>query len=55
MRRLKPIIKPFDNGWNYILDLSFKLILLLAIWSWKYNNGLKKKITGLQTLITKVY
>ena len=29
--RLKPIIKPFDNGGSYILDLSFKLISLLVI------------------------
>ena len=33
MGRLTTIIKPFDSGWNYILDLSFKLILLLVIWS----------------------
>ena len=40
--------------WNYILELSFKLMLLLAIWSWKYNNGLKRKIGSLQTSITQV-
>ena len=52
--RLKLIIKPFDSGWNYILDLSFKLISLLVIWSWKCNNTLKKKVTSLQTSITQV-
>ena len=40
---------------NYILDLSFKLIFLLAIWSWKCNNVLKKKITSLRTSVTQVY
>ena len=48
---LKPIIKLLDSGWNYILHISFKLILLLVIWSWKCNNVLKKKITSLQTLV----
>ena len=52
--RLKPIIKPFDGGWNYILDISFKLILLLVIWLLKCNNALKKKITSLQTSVTQV-
>ena len=51
--RLKPFIKPFDNGWNYILDLFFKLISLLVIWSCKCNNVLKK-ITSLQTSIIQV-
>ena len=53
MGRLKPIIKPFDNEWNYILHLSFRLISLLVIWSWKFNNILKKKITSLQTSVTQ--
>ena len=48
------IIKPFDNGWNYILDLSFKLILLLVIWSWKCNNVLKEKFTSLGTSVIRV-
>ena len=52
--RLKPSIKLFDNGWNYILHISFKLILFLAIWSWKYNNVLKKKVTSLRTLVIRV-
>ena len=52
--RLKPIIEPFDNGWNYILDLSFKLISLLVIWLCKCNNVLKRKITCLGTLIIRV-
>ena len=55
MECLKPIIKPFDSEWNYILDLSFKLILVLAIWLLKCNNGLKKEVTSLQTSITQVY
>ena len=54
MGRLKPIIKPFDSGWNYILHLSFKLISLLVIWSWKYNNVLKEKNTSLQTLVIRI-
>ena len=54
MGRLKLIIKPFDSGWNYILYLSFKLIPLLVIWSWKCNNALKKEITSLRTLATQV-
>ena len=54
MRRLKAIIKPFDSGWNYILYTFFKLILLLAIWSWKCNNVMKKKITGLRTSVIRV-
>ena len=29
--RLKSIIKPFDSGWSYILDLSFEFISLLVI------------------------
>ena len=51
---LKPIIKPFDNEWNYILHIFFKLILFLVIWSWKCNNVLKKKITSLQTSVIRV-
>ena len=54
MECLKPSIKLFDNGWNYILHISFELILLLVIWSWKYNNVLKKKVTSLQTLVIRV-
>ena len=54
MGRLEPIIKPFDSGWNYIPHISFKLILLLVIWSWKCNNELKKKVISLQTLIIQV-
>ena len=49
---MKPIIKPFDSGWNYILDLSFKLISLLVIWSCNCNNTVKKKkITPLGTSV----
>ena len=54
MGRLKPIIKPFDSGWSYILYLFFKLISLLVIWSWECNNALKKKITSLPTSVTQV-
>ena len=48
---MKPIIKPFDSGWNYIQHTLIKLIALLAIWSWKCNNMLKNKITILQTSV----
>ena len=51
---LKPIIKPFDSGWNYILHIFFKLILFLVILSWKCNNVLKKKITSLRILVIQV-
>ena len=54
MGRLKPIIKPFDSGWNYIQYAFIKLILTLVIWSWKCNNMLKNKITILQTLVNWV-
>ena len=51
--RSKPIIKSFDSGWNYIKHVFFKLISHLVIWSWKYNNMLKKKITSLQTSVIR--
>ena len=54
MGRLKPIIKPFDSGWNYIVHISFKIISLLVTWSWKCNNVLKKKITSLQKSVIRV-
>ena len=50
-KRLKPIIKPFDSGWNYIQYAFFNFISLLVIWSWKCNNMLKKKIISLWTLV----
>ena len=53
MGRLKPVIKPFDRGWSYILDLSFNLISLLVIWSYNCNNATKKKITHLGTSIVQ--
>ena len=53
-KHLKPIIKPFDTRWSYILDLSFKLILLLVIWSCNCNNAVKKIITHLETPIVQV-
>ena len=54
MERLKPMIKPFDSGWSYILDLSLKLISLLVIWSYNCNNAEKKKVTHLGTSIARV-
>ena len=48
------MIKPFDSGWSYILDLSFKLISLLVIWSYNCNNAAKKNITHLGTSIVRV-
>ena len=54
MGRLKPIIKPFDSEWNYILHLFFKLTPLIVNWLWKCNNLLKKKFTSLRTLVIKV-
>ena len=52
---MEPTITLFDSGWNYILHTFFKLILLLAIWSWQCNNLLKKKIISLQILVIQVY
>ena len=54
MGRLKPIIKPFNSGWSYILDLSFKLISRLVIWSYNCKNAVKKNITHLGTSIVWV-
>ena len=54
MGRLKPIIKPFDRGWSYILHLSFKLVSHLVIWLYNCNNAMKKKITHLGTSIVKI-
>ena len=34
MGRLKPMIKLFDSGWNYIPNIFTKLISLLVIWSY---------------------
>ena len=51
---MRPIIKPFDSGWNYILHTFFNFISLLVIWSWKCNNVLKKKIISLQTSVIRV-
>ena len=54
MGRLKPIIKQFDSGWSYILNLYFKLVSLLVIWSCKCNNAVKKEIPRLGTSIVQV-
>ena len=51
---MKPIIKPFDRGWSYILDLSFELISLLVIWSYNCNSVVKMKSIHLGTLIVRV-
>ena len=55
MGRLKPMIKSFDSGWNYILNISSKLIVLLVIWSCYYSNVMKKKVTHLGALIVQVF
>ena len=47
------MIKPFDSGWSYILDLSLKLISLLVIWSCNCNNVIKKKVIHLGTSIAQ--
>ena len=52
---MKPIIKPFDSGWSYILDLSLKLISLLVIWSYNCSNITKKKVTHLGSSIVQVF
>ena len=52
---MKPIIKPFDSGWRYILDLSLKLISLLVIWSYDCSNVTKKKVTHLGSSIVQVF
>ena len=52
--RLKPMIKPLDSGWSYILDLSLKLISLLVIWSYNCSNATKKKVTHLGSSIVQV-
>ena len=49
------MIKPFDSGWSYILDLSLKLISLLVIWSYNCNNAAKKKVTHLGSSIVQVF
>ena len=49
------MIKPFDSGWSYILNLFSKLILLLVIWSCSWNNIKKKKVTQLGSLIVQVF
>ena len=52
---MKPIIKPFDTGWSYILDLSLQLISLLVIWSYNCNNIAKRKVTHLGSSIAHVF
>ena len=48
------MIKPFDSGRSYILDLSLKLISLLVIWCCNCNNAVKKKVTHLGTSIAQI-
>ena len=52
---MKPVIQPFDSGWIYILDLSFKLISLLVIWSYNCNNAAKKNVTHLGSSIAQAF
>ena len=52
---LKPMLKPFDSEWNYILKISSKLISLLVIWSCCCSNVAKKKVTHLGTSIVQVF
>ena len=49
------MIKPFDSGWSYILNLSLKLISLLVIWSYNCSNVTKKKVTHLGSSIVQVF
>ena len=51
---MKPIIKPFDSGWNYIQHIIIKLISFLVIWSWKCGSMSRNKIASLQTLVNQV-
>ena len=53
-RLLKQIIKLFDSWWNYIPYAFIKLISLLVIWSWKFDNMLKNKIKILQTAVNQL-
>ena len=52
---MKPMVKPFDSGWNYILNISSKLISLLVIWSCYCSNVTKKKVTYLGTSIVQIF
>ena len=52
---LKPMIKPFDSGWDYILNISSKLISLLVNWSCYCSNITKKKVTHLGSLIVQAF
>ena len=52
---MKLIIKPFDSGWRYILNLSLKLISLLVIWLYDCSNVTKKKVTHLGSSIVQVF
>ena len=49
------MIKPFDGGWSYILNLFLKLISFLVIWSCNYSNITKKKVTHLGSSIVQVF
>ena len=55
MGRLKSMMKPFDSGWSYILNLFSKLISLLLIWLCYCSNVTKKKVTHLGTSIVQVF
>ena len=49
------MIKLFDSGWSYILNLFFKLISLLVIWSCNCGNIMKKKVTHFGSSIVQVF
>ena len=49
------MIKPFDSGWSYILNLFSKLISLLVIWSCNCSNVTKKKVTHLGSSVVQVF
>ena len=52
---LKPIIKPFDSGWNYIQHIIIKLISFIMICSCKCGNMSRNKITSFRTSINWIY
>ena len=49
------MIKPFDSGLRYILDLSLKSISLLVIWTYNCSNVKNKKVTHLSLSIVQVF
>ena len=49
------MIKTFDSGWSYVVNLSLKLISLLVIWSYNCINVTKKKVTHLGSSIVQFF